>query len=204
MSRAVLISIRPKWCELIASGEKTIEVRKTRPKIETPFKCYIYCTKPSFEYEDFIALDNGRFIYGGGKVIGEFVCDKTEVYDYEYCTHPEIWMDYDCGDNWFCIDDIALKNACMSYEELRAYAGNKDVCGWHISNLVIYDEPKRLSDFIRPSGGCCNEGKCTGCKYLDKGNGYNVEDDCLANFDTDMYSIVTRPPQSFCYVEELP
>ena len=44
--KSVLISIRPMWCELIASGKKTIEVRKTRPKIETPFKCYIYCTKP--------------------------------------------------------------------------------------------------------------------------------------------------------------
>jgi hypothetical protein len=38
---AVLISIRPKWCEKIASGEKTIEVRKTKPKLLTPFKCYI-------------------------------------------------------------------------------------------------------------------------------------------------------------------
>lgn len=37
---AVLISIRPKWCEKIISGEKTIEVRKTRPKMDTPFKCY--------------------------------------------------------------------------------------------------------------------------------------------------------------------
>ena len=42
--KAVLISIQPKWCELIASGKKTIEVRKTRPKIETPFRCYIYMT----------------------------------------------------------------------------------------------------------------------------------------------------------------
>lgn len=44
MSKSVLISINPKWCELIASGKKTVEVRKTRPKLETPFKCYIYCT----------------------------------------------------------------------------------------------------------------------------------------------------------------
>lgn len=43
--KSVLISIQPKWCELIASGKKTIEVRKTKPKLETPFKVYIYCTK---------------------------------------------------------------------------------------------------------------------------------------------------------------
>ena len=46
MSKAVLISIRPEWCAKIASGEKTIEVRKTRPKLQTPFKAYIYCTMP--------------------------------------------------------------------------------------------------------------------------------------------------------------
>ena len=49
--KAVLISIQPKWCELISNGKKTIEVRKTRPMLETPFKCYIYCTKPSKKYQ---------------------------------------------------------------------------------------------------------------------------------------------------------
>ena len=43
--RAVLISINPKWCKLIIDGKKTVEIRKTRPKIDTPFKCYIYCTR---------------------------------------------------------------------------------------------------------------------------------------------------------------
>ena len=44
MSKSVMISIRPKWCEKIVNGEKTIEVRKTRPKLNTPFRVYIYCT----------------------------------------------------------------------------------------------------------------------------------------------------------------
>ena len=57
MSKAVLISIRPKWCEKIMSGQKTIEVRRTRPKMNPPFKCYIYKC-------------------GNGKVIGEFLCDE--------------------------------------------------------------------------------------------------------------------------------
>lgn len=41
---AVLISVQSKWCELIANGKKTIEVRKTKPRLKPPFKCYIYCT----------------------------------------------------------------------------------------------------------------------------------------------------------------
>ena len=57
MRKAVLISIRPGWCEKIINGQKTIEVRKTRPKMNPPFKCYIYKC-------------------GNGKVIGEFVCDE--------------------------------------------------------------------------------------------------------------------------------
>ena len=44
MGKAVLISIRPEWVEKIARGEKTLELRKTEPKLETPFKVYIYCT----------------------------------------------------------------------------------------------------------------------------------------------------------------
>ena len=46
--KSVLISIRPQWCEKIASGEKTIEVRKTAPK-KVPFKCYIYMTQGTYK-----------------------------------------------------------------------------------------------------------------------------------------------------------
>ena len=95
MSKAVLISIRPKWCEKIVNGEKTIEVRKTRPKLETPFKVYIYCTLPKYPHEDFIATDYSKpQFYGGGKVIGE-VCDE---YGCAYCENgghikrpPQSW-----------------------------------------------------------------------------------------------------------------
>ena len=62
--KAVLISIQPKWCELIASGKKTIEVRKTKPKLETPFKCYIYCTQNT-PYNPVIPM---RYEKEGGKL----------------------------------------------------------------------------------------------------------------------------------------
>ena len=71
MSKAVLISIRPKWCERIISGEKTIEVRKTRPKLEPPFKCYIYKC-------------------GSGKVIEEFLCDQI-IEDRTYGHNEEFY-----------------------------------------------------------------------------------------------------------------
>ena len=68
---AVLISGRPKWCEKIISGEKTIEVRKTRPKMNPPFKCYIYKC-------------------GNGKVIGEFLCDEI-IEDRTYGHNEEFY-----------------------------------------------------------------------------------------------------------------
>lgn len=44
---AVLLSIRPEWCQKIFRGEKTMEIRKNFPKDfqGQPFKCFIYCTK---------------------------------------------------------------------------------------------------------------------------------------------------------------
>ena len=94
MSKAVMLSIRPKWCEKIASGEKTIEVRKTRPKIDTPFKCYIYCTiggqdlnipisqeRLMRDYLETGSMKSLNCPLGNGKVIGEFTCDR--IYELE-------------------------------------------------------------------------------------------------------------------------
>ena len=134
MSKAVLISIRPKWVEKIANGEKTIEVRKTRPKMNTPFKCYIYCTLPKYPHEDFIATDYPRpQFYGGGKVIGEFVCNRvTNLF-----SNSRFWLDE---------DDIL--HTCLSAAEMRKYAnGANGLYGWHISNLKIYNKPRELREF---------------------------------------------------------
>lgn len=135
--KAVLISIRPKWVELIASGKKTIEVRKTAPKIETPFKCYIYETR-GFER---VGNENLNCVVGGngrGAVIGEFVCDHVESTN--------------CFSGWVCPekDNIIkrfLDGSCLSEQEIVDYADGRSVCGWHISALKMYDEPRKLCEF---------------------------------------------------------
>ena len=159
--KSVLISIKPRWCGLIARGEKTIEVRKTKPTIDTPFKCYIYKTTTD-------------------KVIGEFVCDRVQSY---YCEFTDggcyegissVFVD-DEGDEFVYIEwsnegDLPYENtnlyteSCVRYDELKKYIGLgfKKNYGWHISDLKIYDKPKELSEF--------------GMK---------------------------RPPQSWCYVDEV-
>ncbi len=46
--KAVLLSIKPKFCELIASGKKTVEIRKNRPGIDVPSSVY----DDSFNYAE--------------------------------------------------------------------------------------------------------------------------------------------------------
>lgn len=156
--KSVLMSINPKYCELIAAGKKTIEVRKTRPKIETPFKCYIYCTKEFYRKGD--GYFQGKYC---GKVIGEFDCNIIEG---GYLISP--WGDF------------IQKETCLTYAEINKYAGNKPLWSWHISDLVIYDNPKELSKFANKSS-----------QFIFSNDGVLV------------YKGMTRPPQSWCYVEEI-
>ena len=51
----ILLSLKPKWWEKIASGEKTVEIRKTAPNRRLPFKVLVYETKE-----------------GRGAIVGEF------------------------------------------------------------------------------------------------------------------------------------
>lgn len=148
MSKAVMLSIRPKWCEKIASGEKTIEVRKTRPKLETPFKCYIYCTQGN---------DARRLRGSWGKVIGEFTCDRI---------FPINVFDNGSIQNWLFEH---MKRSCLTYEELADYIGNgKTGYGWHISDLRIYDAPRELSEFLL---ACPNSWYCESCAMYWENNG---------------------------------
>ena len=183
--KEVLISIQPKWCELIASGKKRIEVRKTRPKIETPFKCYIYMTSKGNKPIKEIETPNG-FAYVevdykmAGKVIGEFVCDEM--------------IEDKRGEN----TDVFSKFALLSLDEQKKYGANKPLYGWHISDLKIYDKPKELSDFSKYEykylGGCCVNNNCKNYIY----NGYYQPPECKIDG-----CFFKRPPQSWCYVKEL-
>lgn len=190
MSKAVMISIRPRWCELIANGEKTMEVRKTRPKLETPFKVYVYCSKPRFEHEDFFALVGKQGFHGGGKVIGEFVCDRIDAikkrgipenFDFCYLSLNE-WGNDDIEVE---IRDIAESR--IPKDALNEYGQNVPVLyAWHISDLIIYDKPRKLDEFERPYE--CDE--CT-AQWASECNACHKE------------LKIKRPPQSWFYVEEL-
>lgn len=179
MSKAVLISIRPRWCEKIVNGNKTIEVRKTRPKMDTPFKCYIYCTLPKYPHEDFIATNYPRpQFYGGGKVIGEFTCDRIDwITHIGYTGIPNLVETRICDAATMRTSPVGglLNAACLTPKMLNDYLAWGDGYGWHISDLRIYDETRELSEF-------------TGLRNTRFG---------AAPYD------IKRAPQSWCYVEEV-
>lgn len=182
--RAVLISIRPQFCEMIAAWEKTLEIRKTKPAIETPFKCYIYQTKKKWLYKLLVRM-NLPYIaelltQGRGKVIGEFVCDF--VYP---ITDGSDWIS-----NW-----LICKMSCLTEEEIRAYGGK---FAWSISNLKIYKKPKSLSQFHFPPETFCEKGLCGGCPEYGMPDEYG---DVM--FDCEWKRPVLKAPQSWCYVEEV-
>ena len=177
--KSVLISIRPKWTEKIANGEKTIEVRKSAPK-EVPFKCYIYETQG--QYVKFTHGAHTKYGYGRGKVIGEFICDK--VYPIK-----NRGSRFSVADEEQSVTNEIARQSCLDYDDMVSYFGNKDGFGWHISDLKIYDKPKELSEFCIPCKVSCEN--CKNPLYFE----------CWC--EEKGKKIVTRPPQSWCYVEDL-
>lgn len=183
MMKSVLIAIRPQGVEKIASGQKTIEVRKTAPK-EVPFKAYIYesrngghrckhCNEKDSCYS--YAPKNVGCYNGRGKVIGWFICDKVDEYPYDYCDGVDI-------------DDDTILETAIDREDINIYAKGKTLYGWHISDLKIYDKPRELSEFRKP---CDRFLDCCTCRRLVRNEYMSCDNQ------------ITRPPQSWMYIEDL-
>ena len=157
--------------------EKRIEVRKSAPK-EVPFKCYIYMTQGA--YKDLGLYSEGIY-QNRMKVIGEFICDK--VYLIKNQRDRFVVANEEQG-----VTNEIARQSCLDYYDIVNYLGDKDGYGWHISDLKIYGKPKELSEFLKPCPA--KKGVCLDCIA------YNEYDEVCANN-------LTRPPQSWQYVEEL-
>ncbi len=47
MNKCVMVSVRPEFCNAIFKFKrKLIDVRKSKPTLDTPFKVYVYCVEP--------------------------------------------------------------------------------------------------------------------------------------------------------------
>lgn len=173
--KAILMSIKPKWCEKIFSGEKTIEVRKTAPKLKPPFKVYVYQTK--YRLCNKFINEVLNTVYDGCKVIGEFVCD--EKHDIQFT-----------GASYLINNDISLTNgiakqSCLGFDDMFSYLGVKGGAALHITAPKLYDTPKELSEFRKPDVW------------------YTTETDNTSVLVHETGETITRAPRSWMYVEEI-
>ena len=119
--KAVLLAIHPRFSNLILDGVKTIEVRRSRPNLELPFKVYMYET-----------LRGG----GCGMIVGEWIC---EMINHLVCCDKGP-HDYDHK------KDVDIETR-LSKDEFLAYTHGDLVYGWRASVAKRYDEPLPLSVF---------------------------------------------------------
>ena len=180
--KSVLISTRPKLVEKIChkigedeTGKAIYEKRiEVRKSAPKEVPFKCYIYETKGQYVKFTHGAHTKYGYGRGKVIGWFICDKVDEYHYDYCDGVDI-------------DDDTILETAIDREDINIYAKGKTFYGWHISDLKIYDKPKELSDFQRPCK--INLPMCDRCEYYSTWSG-RCEN-------------ITRPPQSWMYVEDL-
>ena len=170
----VLVSIQSPWVWAIIKAIKRFEIRKNKPSLRTPFKCLIYCTKEIYcgnmklvlansdEIKKSLHIDQevkalfvnqnldtaefyNAFPMLNGTVVGEFTCDSI----LEIPADGSNYGTYDISD-----DDLSL--TCLTQEDLWEYGKGRTLYGWHISNLIVYDQPKQLQEFLEkaPQSWC--------------------------------------------------
>ena len=176
--KAVLMSIRPKWCRKIFEGSKTVEVRHTAPKLAPPFKVYIYCSKGRDRLIDILKDGDNNFgeIYHGPPVFltlpeeGSFEVDRQRIVGHFICDRI-IKTSMDAIAMQIKADALAGCATGMTMKEFNSYIDEKPAYLWHISGLKRYVHPKTLKEMR------------------------------FANTDTIPSRAINSPPQGWCYVD---
>ena len=135
----ILMSIKKKYLDLIFSGDKKLEIRKTMPVNNLPVKVLFYETLGNYNEI------SGKY-EGSGKIIGECVVNKIEIFPYEHNCDPFNLMKQ-LDEKVYWIKCGELKDTCLTYEELAEYGKERTVYGWNVTNeLCKYQTPIELSD----------------------------------------------------------
>ena len=183
---SVMLSVKPSFFKLIAEGTKNIELRKTRPKLEVPFKCFVYCSKCGYNntptpFHFKLPEGKGYSSFTASGIAAEFVCDRVEYLDMD-----SVGIGFWENDKFTYLADKGW-NTGLTTVEWFGYTEGKRVYGWHISNLVIYDKPKEFGQFRKP---CANDLYCESCAMYSSFT-HHCGNKALS---------ITRPPQSWQYV----
>lgn len=189
MSKAVLASLKPYFYYLVGEDIKIVEVRKTYPKAEDWSKeTYFYMSRDEKSFAKIPKEFQEKYRKHFGKVGLRFVCDR--IIDIPY---SQYFVDY-----YHTMPQNDLEETCLDMGHIDEYLLSKNGYGWHISNLVIYERPRGLSEFHKP---CICKGEYEGEEYCDC-----ISCDLAGDSDYGIIACdrkITRPPQSWCYVEEV-
>lgn len=206
--KAIMISTRPQWVELILNGIKKDEVRKGTALYKAINRLIeeqgvapmlIYCTKGKWGlydnrkhitsasdvfFIDRLGYDKPPLL--NGKVVARFnaTADLLELKMIEgglYFTTP----DRDC----FTPNLDLNENAQIDNWQLLSYTGYKLgtlISDIHINDLEIFDKPKELSEFKH---------------WKKEYNPYGEVRDYYGEIYSYCLLSLTKAPQSWCYVE---
>lgn len=193
MSKAILLSIKPKYVAKILNGEKTIEIRKTIPKCDLPIDVYIYCTKDLKNGKEALTWLNEKALkqvknitYNGKELLGKVVAKFTlrnieEIKPFDEYNSP-FGLAYKLTEEKI----ITCQKAQLTYDEYNRYLKDKTGYAYHIEDLVIFDRPKELWEFNSFNGIV----PCNKCHFQGVSN-------CECNHCNSLY----KAPQNYCYVE---
>lgn len=202
--KSILISIQPQWVEKILNREKIYEIRKTIPKewkeyLEgktavkpAPSKWYIYCTNGYVLYdlrnEDYLELKNNftldithksnKYLSSNPpmlnrRVVAEFTLNEIS------CSPSIRYKANGAFYQYNKVSDEVLKKSCLTQEQILNYTNGEDLYALHIEGLKIYDKSKELNEFSSISK-----------RMKGKESRFTSH-------------LLQRPPQSWCYVENL-
>lgn len=89
----------------------------------------------------------------------------------------------------------------MSEVDATVYSCQLPIYGWHISDFVIYDKPKELSEFRTVCKYRNDDDSCQYNKIKCQNAVFDYNQDGSVNL-AECSCCMKRPPQSWCYVEE--
>lgn len=194
--RDILVSLKPYYYYLIGEGIKPVEVRKSYPKADDWSKSgWFYMSRDEKSFAKIPKKFQDKYRKHFGKVGMRFVCPKISHW---------WWSSYDGYFNdggEYNITDEELKSTCLTYSEFEKYGDTKILYGLKLTDLVVYDEPRELSEFAKPAKTAYDDDGyllCDGCEFAN----WNIERVCTIDFCPER--MITRPPQSwqFCVATE--
>lgn len=224
--KAILMPIRPVHAAKALNGYETDEIHRTAPKEwvdylsgkikekPKPMTAYIYCTKKGGLMRDvtpattyFISSPVGPVTSDKSKRLEGKVVAKFTLSDIEK-VHYDGWSDHFYIEKNDVRTDV-LSTSGLTYKALKDYYFRNEFkmrCyAYHISDLVIFDKPKELSEFKHPFPYCG--------RYCDNNLIPSFcKDHCSHNTDPERLDVwrdrydkwgepLNKAPQSWCYVE---